>query len=487
MNLGIFTKTLIFGLLFLILHLYFFSEVTSYFSQDDFFHLTTVMEKRILDLPQFFYKLSDDYAFYRPVSRELYNFLTLKIFNLNPLPYHFINLILIMMNGFLGIKFFLALRNRLDNWVFKTIFLTLYLLSAVHSVELYYLSSVQTLLAAFFVLLSLNFFFEKRVLSLFFFSLGIMSHESSVILLPILFILLLLCLERNLVKGLLISTKVLFPFILVSLLRLIIQLSGFGMDTSTTYSPSFSLQTILNTLLWYILWSFGMPEMLVDFATFRLQFNPNLFKYYGFFTVTVFPAFILMTVCLSLILFKTRRFIQDKTFIFLCLSYLSSLLPLVFFPTHKFVYYLSFPLVIFTGILSYICFEFASIKSKIKLVVLVFLFAYVLISYQTLQINKITYWAAKRANSANYLLKDIKNKFGTVPKGGVVYIKNDPNYPFISKEWGSSSKQAFYILSGSDAFKLIFNDPNIKVYYEDVTGLPPGLDKLIVYEAHIPY
>lgn len=490
MTLSVISKILIFVLLFLILHLYFFPEVVSFFSQDDFFHLSTVMSKGIFDIPSFFYKLNDEYAFYRPVSREVYNLIALNTFGLNPLPYHFVNLGLILANGLLGIRFFSLLEKKLNNILFKIIFLLIFLSSAIHSVELYYLSSVQTLLAAFFILISLNYYLRNRLYSLVFFILGVMSHESSFVFIPIILVLYLVYSEKSFITRFGIAFKSLTPFLLIFLARALIHFLGFGLDGSSTYQPSFSLQNMLNTLLWYVLWSFGLPEMLVDFATLRLQFNPNLFKFYGHFTGIVFPAFLLALIILGTIFFRIKKIFFQKTFIFLCLAFLSSLLPLIFFPTHKFIYYLSFPSILFSGVLSYACFEFLLLKKKSGILVLVFLGLYLLISYQTLQVNKVTYWAAKRAKSAEFILKDFKNKHPVLNKGIVIYVKDDPKYPFISKEWGTSSKQASYILSGADAFSLLFKDPTLKTYYQAVTGPPKEkylLENLVVYEARFPY
>lgn len=482
------SKTLILILLFLILHTYFFSEVTSFFSQDDFFHLSSVMNKKISDIPSFFFLLSDEYAFYRPISRELYSFITFNLFRLNSLPYHLINLSLILVNGLLGIKFLVSLEKRLDSMLFKAIFLFIFLFSAVHSVELYYLSSIQTLLAASFTLLSLIFFLKNGFYSLVFFLAATMSHESSFVFLPIGFILKLLSTEGKVTKKIHTTFAYLLPFLIIFFVRVVIHLHGFGLDKSSTYTPSFSFQNILNTYLWYVLWNFGFPEMLVDFATLRLQFNPNLFNYYGDFTNIVFPTFLLLIILLVIFLVKLRRIIFKKAFIFLNLAFFFSLSPLVFFPTHKFIYYLSFPVILFSGILSYICFNLLYHNSKERIAIIIFLLAYFVISSQTLLINRVTYWAAKRAKSAEFILKDIKKKYPVLKKGSIIYVKDDPAYPFISKEWGTSSKQAFYILSGSDAFKLIFKDPNVKVYYEDVTGPPEKNNlNLVVYEARFPY
>ena len=119
----------------------------------------------------------------------------------------------------------------------------------------------------------------------------------------------------------------------------------------------------------------------------------------------------------------------------------------------------------------------------------VLIISHLTISFQTKEINKITYWAAKRAEAAKFIINTTKEKFPKVIEGQIFYIKNDPNYPVISKEWGSSSKQAFYILSGSDAFKLLYNDPKIKVYFEDMDNREGKLklDQVNILQPKFPY
>lgn len=481
-------KILVTVFIFLIIHLYFFSEIVSFFSQDDFFHLSTVIDKKTQDIPSLFFRLSQEYAFYRPISREFYSFTALKIFGLNPLPYHFVNLTFILINGFLGIKFLSLLNEQFNKIVFKSLFLFLYLFSAVHSVQLYYLSSIQTLMATTFTLFSLIFFLKNRFYALVFFILALMSHESSVVFLPISFLIIFFNIEEKFIQRIKKTIINLLPFILIFLIRIMIHFYGFGLDNTNVYTPNLSPQSILNTALWYLLWSFGMPEMLNDFATLRLQFNPNLFKYYGEFTKIVFPSFLLIAIILMFIIYKVKKIFLQKRFVFLSLSFFSSLLPFIFFPNHKFIYYLSFPVVVFAGILSFICFEYLKQGTKLRILVFIFLGLYLLISFQTLKVNRVTYWAAKRAKSAQFILKDIKIKFPVLEKGSTIFVKDDPNYPFIAEEWGTSSKQAFYILSGSDAFKLIYKDPTIKTYYEAITPPPEdGLINLVVYEARFPY
>lgn len=106
-----------------------------------------------------------------------------------------------------------------------------------------------------------------------------------------------------------------------------------------------------------------------------------------------------------------------------------------------------------------------------------------------MEVNEITYWAAKRARAAQFLVSDIMSKHPKVEDETTFYFKKDPNYPQISEEWGSSSKQAFYILSGADAMKLIYNNNSITAYFEDVTELPRNIDwdKVITYDAYFPF
>src|SRR2546430_2497533 len=89
---------LLFIILFISLN---FRALTSYFSQDDFFHLNEISEKRYLDIPTFFIFRQTSFGFYRPLSRETFNLLMLKTFGLNPLPFHLVNLGLILSISFL--------------------------------------------------------------------------------------------------------------------------------------------------------------------------------------------------------------------------------------------------------------------------------------------------------------------------------------------------------------------------------------------------
>ena len=468
----------------------------SYFSQDDFYHFSEVWDKNISDVPGLLIPGSVTTQFYRPITRELYNLFAYKTFQLWAFPYHLINLSFILVNGFI---FLVILKKFIDNRYFLFFSGWIYLFSAVHSVELYYLPSIQTLIASFFMLLSLLFYLEFRnrnylkfyLPAVFFFLLSLLSHESSMIF-PLLLIILEIFYLRTYRLDLIKSAVLrILPFLFILIARVLIAVIFLQMPKEEVYQPVFSLGSIFNSLAWFVIWSFGLPEMLVDFATLTLKFNPNLLKFYGQYFYFIFPLFGLILISIFVIavyLFKQGSILRREIFLF-AVFFLTSVSPFLFLPLHKFVYYLSFPLLWFCALLGCIFYFYCATGKTSQLLIGLLLFSLTVISMETIDINRITYWAAKRAAFAKYLVNDLKERYPTVPESTIFYIKNDPIYPFISNEWGTSSKQAFYILSGPDALRLIYRDSSLKAYYESVSGLPLeiGPNKLIIYEARFPY
>jgi len=485
-------QIIILTLFTLFLLLFFKDAVFSYFSQDDFYHLRTIMDKSWSDIPSFFTTWEEGQTFYRPLSREIYNLVMYKVFQLNSLPYHLVNLGLIVIIGWLVFKLAKKLTANLGIALLALFF---YTASSIHSVELYYLPSVQTLLASLFLLLAVLIFldFTKKPSwqNIFFvatlFVMALLSHSMAIIGLPILAII-----------GFL-NTKqldwwknkkiiVLFLILLLTDILYIINTSLMQLPSQQVYQPVFSIKTMLNTLMWYVGWCFGLPEMLVDFIGPGLRYNPNLIKWYGGYLRIIIPTLSFILFFLASIIIRFRQSLwQNKVFWGSAVLFVISLAPFLPFPQHKFVYYLSLPLVWFAICLA--CVLSHALDSRLtKIGLTLFLIATLLISFQTTNLNKITYWAAKRAAAAKFLLSDIKQKYPAVSKGSVFYIQNDPAYPEIAKEWGTSSKQASYILSGADALKLLYKDSEIKAYFENVNPINEKLkgEKYLEFQAAFP-
>lgn len=475
----------------LVLLVFFFSHtLNAFFSQDDFFHLRVVMDKEPKDIPSFFTSLQKEYAFYRPLSRETFNFLMYRSFGLNPLPFHVINLLLIIAN----IVVVWILVQRLTRSFLVALLTTLiYAVNSIHSIELYYLASVQTLATTLFILLGILFYLSSAnirhyLASILFFILGLLAHETAIVFVGIIFIWELITHRTGIFNKQVI--KRFLPFLLIGLFYLANTSLFNRLPQQQVYQPVFSVKSIINSLSWYSLWVIGVPEFVIDFVGPKFTLNQNLIKWYGEYLKIFLPTILFLIGSLFLIIFRFRyALLRLNSYWFSVLAYLVSLSPFVLFPQHKSSYYLTLASVWFSMFIAWpLSFAWRG-KNLTKILVASVLFSFMYISYLTTSLNKITYWAAKRSNAAEYLLTDIKRTYPNPPKGAIFYLKNDPNYPDIAKDWGSSAKQAFYILSGSDALKLLFQDNSIEVYFEDMKPLPRGVDveQVIDYTAKFPY
>ena len=473
------------------LFLWFNKSINSYFSQDDFFHLRLIMDKDITDIPWFFTNYLEGQTFYRPVSRETFNLIMYKFFGLNPLPFHIFNVLLISS---IGLLLFMFIKKLSKNPVFAYFTLIIYLSSSVHSIELYYLASVQTLMATIFLMLSLGFYFrflEKKLLSYYlssilFFLISLFCHESVIILPGIMILInLLFTKDKNIRNYCLVV-----PIIALALLYLLSIGNSLSLPKQQVYQPVFQPKSILNTLSWFVLWSFGLPEMMVDFVRPKLLLKEEFKIWYGYYANIVFPMLIFtFSSLLVLIVLLKKIILKDKFLFFFVASFLICISPFLFFPQHKFVYYLSLPVVWFSAAVGLILAVSWKNRNFYKAFSVILPLTFIIISYQTINLNSTTYWAAKRAQAAQVLLDQFILKYPSAQKGSIFYILDDPSYPNIAKEWGTSSQQAFYILSGSDAVRLLYNDASIKVYYQSMENLPVDIDsnKVKKVMAKFPY
>ncbi len=447
------------------------------------------MDKNITDIPSFFTESLVGQTFYRPLSRETYNLIMYKLFGLNPVPFHMVNLFLILVNVRLLSLF---VKNLTGNSLPAIFTAFIYLFSSVHDIELYYLASVQTLMMTTFALVSLLFylkFLKSRILnyylaSILSFLLALFCHESAIMVLAMIF--LITFVNRGGIRQ---KVRFLFPIVILGFLYYLSVWDRSNLPNQQVYKAIFQPKAVLNTLSWYVLWSFGLPEMLVDFVKPKLVLKSEFILWYGDFAKIVFPLTFFVVSILSIIIWSLRKIIFAKDFLFFIASFLISISPFLFFPQHKFVYYLSLPIIWFSAALGLILALLWRVGNFQKGIAACILLAFMMISFETISLNSKTHWAAKRAKSAEVLIEQFKKDYPSVSKASIFYITDDPNYPVIAKEWGTSSKQAFYILSGSDALQLLYKDPSIKVYYEAIENPPKNLsqNKIISLTAKFPY
>lgn len=428
-------------LIFVIVLLLYYPVLGTYFTGDDFFHFKVSIfhEGKIF--------------FFRPIFREFLYYTFYNLFGLNQLPFRILQISLHLANIYLVYKIISRIFLNKVAGLFAAFFFGV---TAANVGALYYLAGgIQTQGAAFFIFLTVLLFWEeKTLLSLFTFVLALMSHELAIGT-PLILVGISLLEKKKLLKTL--------PYFIASSGLIYINLYGIGLPKGeSAYDLSFNLKTTLNTLMWYFGWSLGVPEMLVDFVQPGFTLNPNLTQFWGGYFQIIFPALFVLLFTLSLSIIKSRKF--TNKLLFLGGWFLVMLLPVLFLPVHKKTLYLQPGLLGISGIIGYLVF---GLYRRYKALSFLFIISLIVLSITSIKLGEKTYWAIQRGKISRTLISEILQKQPYLPLGSTIYIKNDSGYPFISKEWGNTSTQAFLALSGSDALQLVYKDPLLKVYYQD--------------------
>ncbi|OGM26059.1 hypothetical protein A3D01_04835 [Candidatus Woesebacteria bacterium RIFCSPHIGHO2_02_FULL_39_13] len=499
-----FKKALPFLFIYAFVLILYYPVISTYFSHDDFFHfkvsLTDGSFKEFINFFGFHSFEERNIAFYRPIFREvLYNSFH-RIFGLNSLPFRILSFTIHFINIFLIFKFMKMLfKNNYISYI-STFFFGV---TAANVAPFYYLAGgIQTQGATMFILTTLILFTrylesKKSVfmkLSFMTFLLALASHEQSAIL-PIL--LAGLILVNNKPKQLFKDILKLWPFFFTVLVYIFLNIKLIGYSSGEAqYRMVFNIKTTLQTLSWYIVWALGLPETFIDFLLPGFKLNPNLMKYWGNYYRIIFPSFAVATIGIGLVFFylviKKGKMLIDKKLWFLIIWFPLGILPVIFLPSHKSTHYLYPSLPAFWGTAAFLIYNSYLQIRKFSVNFSKTLFALILISLITLSsvsatLGRTTYWAAARGKVAEKLIKDVKTQYPVLPKGAAVYFKNDPSYPYLHEDWGGTSKQASFALNGEDGLQLLYNDPTLRVFYEDLGGLPQNFinEKTYTLTAHI--
>ena len=431
----------------------------NFFSGDDWFHLRI---SQIYSLPQFlnffsFTQNAQTASFYRPLSTQVFFFTFQKMFGLTAWPYYLFGLLLFAYSLHLV---YLFAKKYLPSTIYHLPSL-IYGISVSNFTRVYFLSAYQELFLVIFSLLTLLNFSKKPASSLLFFVLALLSKETAIVL-PVLILLLNF-------KDIKVS-RYFFLFacyLLLSLIYLYFRLFHFGLAVGDSYLWNFSPAKALNTLMWYLLWSFGAPELLVDYVGSGLKLVPKFFTDYPvWWRLIIFPlaGVIISTFVLGLQKIKKLNWNLVK-FVFF---FLVTLLPVLFLPSHKFSLELGLPLVGFSLALAWLLPK--KIKSPLSIIFLSFYL------FLNLSMNYLTYtrhYSVSRGDISKKVYDYFKARSSQNPSAYFFEFKNDSvDY---GEQWGQS-KQISQALSGSDFFKVFYNDSTIEVFYEDYKNIRP-IDK----------
>ncbi|MEK7521302.1 MAG: glycosyltransferase family 39 protein [Patescibacteria group bacterium] len=450
----------------------------TYFSQDDFFHFKVSQTDGTLrgfaDL--FAFRSFDErkIAFYRPITREIPFGISYSLFGLNQIPLRLLSLLLVFGNIYLTYLLISKLFNKTIGW-WSAFFVGI---SSANTANLYYLAGgMQTIGATFFILLCLLLFERHKIWSFLTFLLALGSEEQAAII-PLLLSGLYFLKNSPSVAFKKTLTN-LWPHILIVLAFALADyfLIGFSKD-ETQYSLNFSVKRAVNTFFWYTAWALGLPEMLIDFVLPGLKLKPTLLKYWPHYYKPVLFGFSVCMGTLIVLIVKTLKssIIKNKTLWFLIIWFIAGLLPVLFLPQHKSTHYLYPVLSAFWGAICFIVFQ-----KKSTVLSGVFVGGALILNITSAFTGRELYWAASRGRVAQKLISQVRSNHPTLPAGSAIYFKNDPDYPFVAKDWGGTSKQAAFVLNNEDALKLLYKDQTIRVFYEDLGGIPQDFSKERVY------
>lgn len=446
----------------------FIPSATVFFSADDWFHLR-VSDINTLDEFINFFSFSggeQSISFYRPLSTQVFFFVFEKLFGLNPIPYH------LFVLACFGVLLFLITRltKKIGLGHKKSLLaVVLYGFSVSNFTRLYFLSAFQEVALVIFSLLCIiSYLDEHKARSWIFFILALLSKETAVILPLIIFF---ISWEQKKIK-----LDKLLPFLVIFIPYLYLRLFWFGLAVGDTYTWDFSPIKGANTLMWYVLWSIGAPELLVDYIGSGFQPIARFFTDFPRWWYIIFGALGANLLLGAVFIIKCLKKIDRKFTTFIIL-FLISLLPVIFLPQHKFALELGLPLVWF-------CLILVTVLPQRGRWLFGFLFVYLSLN---LSMNYLTYTrhsAIGRAKIAHSVYRYFATNYPKAPADQYFEFVNDTND--YGAQWGSS-KQIANSIGGSELFRVLYGDADYEVFFEDILGIRPALTQKIPISTKMFY
>lgn len=440
--------------------LLFSPALANFFSADDWFHFRLIQINTFQEFLNFFSFSNNPQSasFYRPVSTQFFFWLFYRLFGLYPLPYFLFGLSLFAIILFNIFNFLSDLKLN-KNLSLLAVFL--YGISASNFTRLHFVSAFQELFLVLFILLALRFFLKKNYLYLLFFVLALLSKETAIAF-PGIIVLLNFYLKKHP------KFFAYLPLVFISCLYLYARFFIFRHTGGESYLWDFSPKKMANTLMWYLLWSLGTPEFLVDYVGSGLRIVP---KFFTDFILVAWPILTLLggTLLSLLAVFITNFKYLKKSFstpLFAALFFIFTLFPVLFLPWHKFTLELGLPLIGFSLGLAYL------LCHTPRPAAFIFILFYIVFNLFTVYLLNQRSYAATRGRISLRIYKFFSKNYPTLT------YNQSQTFRFINdttpeaKQWGSS-KQVSFATSDSDFFKVFYHRPHFKVYFDDFDPSPP--------------
>lgn len=441
-------------ILFTTIFLVFLPSLFNFFSGDDWFHLRISQINNLSQFMSFFSFIQNQFtaSFYRPLSTQVFFFIFQSLFQLNSLPYHLFVYLIFFSSLFLIYKLSGLFMSSKRSFIVVLI----YGLSATNFIRLNFLSAFQEVLMVFFLLVSFWFYLKKvsfkdLFLSILFFVLALLSKETAVVFPGVLILF-------DYLRDKKISWKC-FIFIGLSVLYLYPRLFIFKFAGGDSYIWDFSIAKAVNTSLWYTLWSFGVPEFLVDYVSSGFRILPRFFQ-----VLPVWSEIILALTLANLGVFGiclTKGVSKvGKTGIFGLGLFCLGILPVVFLPWHKSTLELGLALIGFAVFISSLIPEKKYGLSRL------FLALFICLNLVSIYLLRVTNYSISRARISGNVVNYLNQNYPVYPNGKYFEFVNDKGVS--ASDW-SSPVQIALASSNSDLISAYYKK-GVKVFYEDFSN-----------------
>lgn len=425
----------------------------AYFFQDDWFTLQISNAKSISDFFYFFIPRTD-VIYYRPLGMQIPFFVIRRIFGINPLPFHILTFLTHAVNVILVFLLVQLLVKRDDSALLSSFF---YATSSVHYTPFFWSSTYAFVLGptAYFLssILFLLFLKEKKknyyLASLAIFIFGLLTNEMLAVL-PIILLLYSFIFKKR------VSLVSFLPYIFLVIMLYIARFVMFKPPTFGPYQLGVGRHLFTN-IKTYFLWSYNWSEIATEQMVHLFIFNSKFLKEfpnYVFVSLSTFFISILLFYVFPLVIIIYKK---NKEFwrlaIFGITWFIIGLSPVLFFPAHKFSYYLPISLVGLLFISTYLFGEFVRIfyqrtRSFSSVLSVILLVNWLFVSATTIDFNTEIHWVSRRAKLSRGLVGKAKKSY----KGE----------SFIYVLPSSENKLS---LNDQDGLRVVFNNEDIVTVY----------------------
>ncbi|MBI3282926.1 hypothetical protein HYZ70_02515 [Candidatus Curtissbacteria bacterium] len=434
--------------------LFFYHPVLDfYFFQDDFFEINISQAQNFGQYLSFF-KFRDDIIAYRPISLENYFFISRSLFDLNPIGFRLITFFLFFLSG---LAIYKLAQTVFKNTQTAVVAGFLWLTSSIHFMSLTWIAAAYNIIGTFFYLAAsvvfLKYLKNKKIylyiLSFLIFIVTIGSYEFSVTW-PAIWGFYYFFVLKN---PLLTSLKLFSPYIIVSAAYILIRLIFIKVPQIPEYQIAVGVDSI-KSYLWYLLWTFNIPEEFKKQAAVNLiGLRPIFLAEFWTLTAKSFISFlylIILAVAVPVFLVVKEKINLNIRLIFFFLAFFTiAISPVLILPNHTFSMYLTLAAVGLYALLAYLL-AITNNRLLLASVLAIWLFS----SATTVGFYRHNSWMIESQKTARTFAVNMLEKFPSLPKNSIAYY----HLPY------SWQHQA---LGDGHAIKTIYNDQTLSIYYNE--------------------